>query len=72
MLAQPGGLQRGAIGLAQADLLREVEALDPDGVADDRVAVPAAAVIGVLVRFAIAQYRLSPLYRGSGASGPDS
>jgi predicted PurR-regulated permease PerM len=36
------------------------------------LAVPAAAVIGVLVRFAIAQYRQSPLYRGSGASGPDS
>jgi predicted PurR-regulated permease PerM len=36
------------------------------------LAVPAAAVIGVLVRFAIAQYRQSPLYRGSGTSGPDS
>jgi predicted PurR-regulated permease PerM len=28
------------------------------------IAVPAAAAIGVLVRFAVARYKLSPLYRG--------
>jgi predicted PurR-regulated permease PerM len=30
------------------------------------VAVPAAAAVGVLVRFAIGRYMASPLYRGHG------
>jgi predicted PurR-regulated permease PerM len=30
------------------------------------VAVPAAAAVGVLVRFAIGRYLASPLYRGHG------
>jgi predicted PurR-regulated permease PerM len=30
------------------------------------VAVPLAAAIGVLVRFALRQYRASPLYQGQG------
>ncbi|PQO23911.1 AI-2E family transporter [Rhodobacteraceae bacterium WD3A24] len=35
------------------------------------VAVPLAAAIGVLVRFAAQQYRISRLYRGPGAEGDD-
>lgn len=34
------------------------------------VAVPAAAAVGVLVRFALARYIDSPLYRGNGAGAP--
>jgi predicted PurR-regulated permease PerM len=33
------------------------------------VAVPAAAAVGVLVRFAISRYMASPLYRGHGPAG---
>ena len=33
------------------------------------VAVPAAAAVGVLVRFAISRYLASPLYRGHGGAG---
>lgn len=33
------------------------------------IAVPAAAAVGVLVRFAIARYLESPMYRGSGPGG---
>ena len=38
------------------------------------IAVPAAAAVGVLVRFAVSRYLASPLYRGnkSGASTPSS
>jgi predicted PurR-regulated permease PerM len=32
------------------------------------LAVPAAAAIGVVVRFVIVRYRTSPLYRSGGAS----
>ena len=35
------------------------------------VAVPVAAALGVLTRFALAQYRFSPLYRGSDELGDD-
>ena len=35
------------------------------------VAVPVAAALGVLTRFALAQYRFSPLYRGSEELGDD-
>lgn len=35
------------------------------------LAVPLAAAIGVLVRFAIARYRQSPIYWGTSGSGPD-
>ena len=34
------------------------------------IAVPAAAAIAVLVRFAIARYLESPLYKGHGAKTP--
>ncbi len=34
------------------------------------VAVPAAAAVGVLVRFAISRYMASPLYRGHGQANP--
>ena len=34
------------------------------------VAVPAAAAVGVLVRFAISRYMASPLYRGHGQVNP--
>ena len=34
------------------------------------VAVPAAAAVGVLVRFAISRYMASPLYRGHGEANP--
>jgi predicted PurR-regulated permease PerM len=33
------------------------------------LAVPLAAVVGVLVRFAIDRYRLSPLYLADGGQG---
>jgi predicted PurR-regulated permease PerM len=33
------------------------------------IAIPAAAAIGVLLRFAIERYRASPLFRGNGPSG---
>ncbi|WP_340108615.1 AI-2E family transporter [Pikeienuella sp. HZG-20] len=35
------------------------------------VAVPAAAVIGVFLRFSIEQYKSGPLYRGEGGAGGD-
>jgi predicted PurR-regulated permease PerM len=31
------------------------------------LAIPAAAAVGVLLRFAIERYRASPLYRGGGS-----
>jgi predicted PurR-regulated permease PerM len=34
------------------------------------VAIPAAAAVGVLLRFAVERYRASPLYRGDGTAGP--
>jgi hypothetical protein len=33
------------------------------------IAVPAAAAVAVLVRFALARYLASPMYRGHGTSG---
>lgn len=45
------------------------------GIAGTLIAVPAAASIGVLVRFALTKYLHSPLYNGSGersSDGPDS
>jgi predicted PurR-regulated permease PerM len=32
------------------------------------IAIPAAAAIGVILRFAVERYRMSPLFRGSGPS----
>jgi predicted PurR-regulated permease PerM len=32
------------------------------------LAIPAAAAIGVILRFAVERYRMSPLFRGSGPS----
>ncbi len=34
------------------------------------VAIPVAAAVGVLVRYALARYLASPLYRGTGNTGP--
>lgn len=34
------------------------------------VAIPVAAAVGVLVRYALARYLASPLYRGTGSYGP--
>jgi predicted PurR-regulated permease PerM len=34
------------------------------------IAIPAAAAVGVLLRFAIERYRASPLFRGNGTVGP--
>jgi predicted PurR-regulated permease PerM len=39
------------------------------GFAGMLIAVPACAVIGVITRFALARYKESPLYRGTGESG---
>jgi predicted PurR-regulated permease PerM len=39
------------------------------GFAGMLIAVPACAVIGVIARFALARYKESPLYRGTGESG---
>ena len=34
------------------------------------MAIPLAAAVGVLVRYALARYLASPIYRGTGHSGP--
>jgi predicted PurR-regulated permease PerM len=34
------------------------------------IAIPAAAAVGVLLRFAVERYRASPLYRGNGSVDP--
>jgi predicted PurR-regulated permease PerM len=34
------------------------------------IAIPAAAAVGVLVRYALARYLASPIYRGSGVRLP--
>jgi predicted PurR-regulated permease PerM len=39
------------------------------GIVGALLAVPAAAVIGVLVRFGLERYRASPLYNGPDTAG---